>query len=118
MIVDLSEVPHEIRTKMDEILTGKYSKDLQAAVDRQKRIAQEFHNNKPRSIDGIGGQDMALDPFIDAHCKLARGGNVWEDSDYKKWFLKKNPESRVKSGGTKMQVGYQRPDPKFSKSYG
>jgi hypothetical protein len=112
MLIDLSQVPHGIRTKMDKILRDEYAaKSVQAQI-RQRRAAKFLHDNRPRSIDGLGEQTMVLDPHIADNQSLARGVNWRQDEDYVRWYQKQNPETRVRSTGTKTQVGYTgKPEP-------
>lgn len=110
MIIDLSNVPHSLRTKIDEIFRKDYDLKIAKAIERQKRSAHAIRNKQPRSVDGIGEQTMSIDPVLDSAWRAVRGRDVWEDLDFKKWFLARNEEMRVKASGTKMQVGYLPPD--------
>lgn len=91
---------------MHEIFTRDFDLNALRAVQAQRRIAKRFHAARPRSIEGIGEQRMALHPFFDAAARLERGGNCWADRDFREWYMKRHPEVRVQSGGTKIQVGY------------
>lgn len=107
--LDLSEVPQEVRKRLDERMRGEFRREAFEALENQKRIGAFYGANRPRSIDGIGEQTMALDPFIDWYWRLKRGPDVWEDPDFVRWFKREHEEVRVRSMGTKAMVGYQLP---------
>ena len=112
MLVDLSAVPHGVRMKMMEILQRDFDLKAKKAIEEQRRIAAEFHRNRPRSMNGIGEQTMALHPFIDSYWRRKRGNDTWADKDWTDWMRKKNPEINVKSTGTKIMAGYRAPERK------
>jgi hypothetical protein len=113
LVVDLSQVDPAIRTKMDEIFRRDHEVQLLAAMKEQRRMAAEFERERPRSTRAMGEQTMALHPYIDACNRAIVGSHRWSnDHDLRKWYLKKYPEARVRSRGTKeIQVGYRAPQP-------
>ena len=111
--VDLSALPQEVRSKIDQIFREDHEVKLLRALEEQKRLAAEFSRQRPRSIDGIGEQKMALHPYIDACNRAIVGSQRWSnDQDLREWYLRRYPEARVKSGGTKTQIGWTPPEPK------
>ena len=82
------------------------------AMREQQRIAAQLDRERPRGVEGLGEQTMALHPYIDA-CNRAIVGSVrWSnDRDLRKWYLKKYPEARVRCTGTRIQSGYRAPAP-------
>lgn len=109
MLIDLSQLPQELRDKVDEMYKLDWELQRAKAVQEEKRLANFWHSNRPRSSDGIGEQVMVLHPFVDAAWRRARGPDCWADKDFKKWFLKNSPETRVRATGTKTMVGYISP---------
>lgn len=123
MLIDLSGVPHHLRTAIDKVLREDEQRSLDAAIKRQREAAAEFHRlGKARAIDGLGPQTMHVDPVIAEHWRQRRGVDIWQDDDFCRWFRKMNPETRVESGGTRIQVGYrglgESGRKRFHKSYG
>lgn len=115
--VDLTELPLAVRARMHEVLTSEHAAQIVQAKMRQQRIAQFYHQNQPRSIEGVGGQDMAVDPFWIGYFNMMHGRQIWEDPDFKKWLLKEEEMFRVQSGGTKLQVGWAPGKVTFRKKY-
>ena len=110
MTVDLSKVPHAVRVKMDELIRKDFDLHLLKALERQNKAAAHYWRHQPRSVDGIGGLKMVLDPVFDAMYRRKYGHQWLDDEDRVKWCLKKaeNAAAKVKSGGTgKIQVGYR-----------
>jgi hypothetical protein len=103
--VDLTELPRHLREAIRTNAVREEEVQFQLARIRQTKIAKWFHDHKPRSIDGVGEQTMAIDPFFARYLELT-GVDFWGDPDVKKWLDKRHPEFRVKSGGTRTQVGY------------
>jgi len=109
MIVDLSQLPEKVRHTLDEMYKLDWEIKRAKAIQEEKCLAKFWHANRPRSSDGIGEQTMCVHPFVDAAWRRARGPDVWADKDFREWFLRNSPESRVRATGTKTMVGYQRP---------
>lgn len=107
MLVDLSEIPHAVRVKMDELIRGDYALRIRDAIKQQQQVAAHYHRHRPRSRDGLGEHTMAVHQVFDVMNRLKRGED-WDDpnGDYRKWWRKKNPEVQVRATGTKIQVGY------------
>jgi hypothetical protein len=64
--------------------------------------------------------EMAVDPWMISYLNMKHGRQVMKDPEFRKWLLKEDESFRVRSGGTKVQVGWA-PLSKhavFHKSYG
>jgi hypothetical protein len=120
LAVDLSELPTDVLTKMHKALTDEFAAQLVQAKIRQQRIAKFYADHKPNAIEGVGGLNMAVDPFWIGYFNMLHGRQVWMDPDFPTWVNKQEDWFKVKSGGTRLQVGYgtcgQRA--KFHKTYG
>ena len=95
--------------------------DRVKAEARQKIIAKE-NQREHRAIPGVGRLVARFDAAGYMQ-NYAKNTQCARDQDYIKWAVKRHPECRVNSVGTKTQVGYgskQEPDRrvKFHKSYG
>jgi hypothetical protein len=106
MIWDLSNVPHAIRKRMAEILTQDFDLKAMHAIKRQRAIAAQYAGKRMRANPVLGEHQMALHKFLDLYWRKKRGNDVWEDEDFKKWFIKRHDEVRVNCGGEKTGVGY------------
>ena len=93
---------------MGKLACSQFADKAAQAIREQQRVANEFERHRPRSIDGIGGRTMALHPFLHWEAGLYFGDGDWDrDPDKVKWYLKRNPAAKVRSTGTRIQVGYE-----------
>lgn len=78
--------------------------DLRAQAESAAigRMNQEDH----RALDGVGELTYRIHPTHRA--MLNALGMNWQDPDVRKWFVNKamGAYARVRSGGTRIQVGY------------
>lgn len=102
LATDLTELPAAVRQRMHQLLTEENAMQALQAKIRQQRIAQFYHNHTPRSMDGMGGQVMAMDPYWVNYFRWVLGQKWTQDLEARKWVLKKNPCFRVRHGGTKL----------------
>jgi len=108
------------RALLRELRTGEMMDRVKAEA-RQKIIAKE-NQREHRAIPGVGRLVARFDAAGYMQ-NYAKNTQCARDQDYIKWAVKRHPECRVNSVGTKTQVGYgskQEPDRrvKFHKSYG
>lgn len=129
---DLSRLPLSTRQRIDETLKNERRAVHARAVARQKAAIKYYRDNRPRAINGLGEQTLAIDEVFWRHYMKQNRLAPGEDEDLKKWLKKRRADwCVVKSLPTKMQVGYGstltkdtplRPATpgklKFSKSYG
>jgi len=109
------------RALLRELRTGEMMDRVKAEA-RQKIIAKE-NQREHRAIPGVGRLVARFDAAGYMQ-NYAKNTQCARDQDYIKWAVKRHPECRVNSIGTKIQVGYgskERPScrrVKFHKSYG
>jgi len=106
MAVDLTEVPARVRQKMHQVLTDRNAFELMQAKIRQEKIAQFYHQNRPRALEGIGGLTTAIDPYWVNYFRMKYGDDIWNDPAFKPWLVKQFEAIRVRHTGTRLQVGY------------
>lgn len=100
-----------------ELRNGFHMNRVRAAVDA-KRIAQATASRDHRSVDGLGSLVARIPPDAYHYWGQRLGYACWNDESFMRGFLRDNPECRVKSAGTKLQVGYTAPSaPRFRKTY-
>ena len=108
------------RALLRELRTGEMMDRVKAEA-RQKVIAKE-NQREHWAIPGVGRLVARFDAggYMQNYAKNTQCAR---DQDYIKWAIKRHPECRVNSVGTKTQVGYgSKQEPgrrvKFHKSYG
>lgn len=105
LLVDLSHLTEEQMSDVcNELKTGHQKRMVDAEIN-QRRLANENYKDH-RSVDGIGRLVARFD--LDGYMSnFVRKGETVRDKEYLDWVLKRHPEVRVNSGGTKTQVGYR-----------
>lgn len=106
--VDLSHLPMETQLGVFEELR-KMQEEEAIADEVEQLVAAQENQQTRRSIDGVGGQLMAISPMAYLHYKVIERLDFASKRD-RKWLMTRYPEMKVKSGGTKTQVGYQGSD--------
>lgn len=100
----LDDLPGELRLAVIKEFQKGIQKDwVKAGID-QKRIAKDSQR-EIRSVDGIGRLRMRIDPTLYHTWGTKYGYDCWKDSQFLKEVERDNPEVRVKSVGTRLQVG-------------
>ena len=121
---DLGSIPESHQAALlRELRTGEMMDRVKAEA-RQKIIAKD-NQREHRAIPGVGRLVARFD--TDGYLKnYVKNRECARDTDYIKWAVKRHPECRVNSVGTKIQAGYgtklytdSRPrNVKFRKSFG
>jgi len=102
----LDDLPGELRIAVIKEFQRGIQKDwVQAGID-QKRIAKDSQRDI-RSVDGIGRLRMRIDPTLYHAWGTRLGYDCWRDGQFLREVERDNPEVRVKSGGTRLQVGFE-----------
>lgn len=60
-----------------------------------------------RSIDGLGEMIARIDSSSYHYWTHKEGADCWSDKSFMNAYLRDNPQARVKSGGTKIQIGHR-----------
>lgn len=90
----------------DDIQKGWYAQEV-LAVQRQARIAKANQRLGRTHIEGMGEVQMSVDPFIYHMYGKKYGYEIWGDKEFKRTFMRDNPEVRANSKSKKIQVGYR-----------
>ncbi len=93
LAVDLTALHPGIRQKMHELLTNENAYALVQAKIRQAQIAKRNREQAPRSMEGVGGQVVALDPYFSSYFKMKYGTDPIHDPEFRRW-LKRSTSSR------------------------
>jgi hypothetical protein len=117
MEVDFSRLDAKTRGAVDSIFRRDFDLKVLKAIKRQTMVAARNHLHRPRARDGFGERTIEIDAYIDALWRNVYGRSYTEDQDLLKFLMKRNPEIKVQSLGTKVQVGYAPTVTRFSKRY-
>ncbi len=99
-------MPGELRLAIIKEFQSGIQKDwVKAGID-QTRIAKDSQRDT-RSVDGIGRLRMRIDPTLYHAWGTKYGYDCWKDSQFLNEVERDNPEVRVKSTGTRLQVGFE-----------
>ena len=101
---DLGSIPESHHAALlRELRTGEMMDRVKAEA-RQKVIAKD-NQREHRAIPGVGRLVARFD--ADGYLKnYIKNRECARDLDYIKWAVKRHPECRVNSVGTKIQAGY------------
>ena len=103
----LDDLPGDLRNQVvNEFKTG-YRKEWVNAGIQQQKIAKQTSINDFKSVDGIGRLRMRVDPTLYHYWGHKLGYGCWKDSQFLREVERDNPEVRVKSTGTRLQVGFE-----------
>jgi hypothetical protein len=106
LTVDLTQYPDAVRERMAEIWSRENEMAMMKARIRQEQIAKFYRDNPPRWKDGVGPQEMAIDPYWYSYFEMIHAnGEAWE-KDHMEWLKKNDPAFAVKAVSGKVQVGY------------
>lgn len=95
----------EIAKKIGKNFDATHDQRLAEAERRQAKIAKGNHQ-KRKAIDGLGAPVMEIDTQTQGTVEAQYGKGCFRDPDFRKWYQKRNPNTRVGSSGTKVMVGY------------
>ena len=103
----LDDLPGDLRTQVVNEFKSGYRKEWVNAGIQQKKIAKQTSINDFKSVDGIGRLRMRVDPTLYHYWGHKLGYGCWKDSQFLREIERDNPEVRVKSGGKRLQVGFE-----------
>jgi hypothetical protein len=102
----MDDLPGNLRQQVVEELKTGHRKEWVNAGIQQKKIAKQTSINEFKSVDGIGRLRMRVDPTLYHYWGHKVGYGCWKDAQFLREIERDNPEVRVKSGGTRLQVGW------------
>ena len=103
----LDDLPGDLRSQVVNEFKSGYRKEWVNAGIQQKKIAKQTSINDFKSVDGIGRLRMRVDPTLYHYWGHKLGYGCWKDAQFLREIERDNPEVRVKSGGTRLQVGFE-----------
>lgn len=102
----MDDLPGNLRQQVIQELKEGHRKEWVNAGIEQKKIARQTHINDFKAIEGIGRLRMRVDPTLYHYWGHKVGYGCWKDAQFLREIERDNPEVRVKSGGTRLQVGW------------
>ena len=102
----VDDLPGNLRQQVIEELKTGHKKEWVNAGIQQKKIAKQTSINEFKSVNGIGRLRMRVDPTLYHYWGHKVGYGCWKDAQFLREIERDNPEVRVKSGGTRLQVGF------------
>jgi len=102
----MDDLPGNIRQQVIQELKEGHRKEWGNAGIEQKKIARQTHINEFKAVEGIGRLRMRIDPTLYHYWGHKVGYGCWKDAQFLREIERDNPEVRVKSGGTRLQVGF------------
>lgn len=91
--------------ELDKFVRNEHIAERVLAETRQRQIAAELGQDR-RAINGLGRPRMEVDNYSLHYWGSRLGYGCWRDPQFIREFERDNPACRVKSTGTKLQVGY------------
>jgi hypothetical protein len=103
----IESLPPDMIPKLEAEFRRGWHMEAVEAVINQKQIAQNTHQEGTlRSVDGLGRLRLRIDATVFHYWGQRLGYACWRDKEFVNQFERDNPEARVRSGGTRLQVGY------------
>ena len=94
------------RHNVTEILRQRVFNQAQEARAQAKQIAMDSNSKEYRYCEGLGELKMRVPTMAKVYWSNREGEECWNDKKFKKDFLQKNPECRVKTRSGKIMEGF------------
>lgn len=106
LAVDMSELPPGV---VEEFKRGRHAREVQTLLraPRAQDLAAIAHNYEHAAVDGLGRLRMVITGDAFHYWGRRLGYDCWKDEQFRREFERDNPACRVKSRGTRVQVGYR-----------
>lgn len=101
----ITELPAGLGVALERELRLGFQLDKAQAEARQKGVGV-VNQRDVKSVEGLGGLEARIDTAAFHYWGQRLGYECWTDKQFKKEFLRDNPQSRVRSRGTKLQLGF------------
>lgn len=108
--IDLTRFPQETRERIRKSLGDANKAKLAIALTNQKRLAKLYSQAAvPGGAGKLGPLDMVIDPYLVAYFSRVCEARemVHNDPEFRVWLRKNVPETVVKHGTQRVQVGYR-----------
>lgn len=104
--LSLDTFPPEELAKLEAELRRGWKLDQAVTKARQAKIGK-VNQKVEKSVNGLGQLVARIDANSFTYWGKKEGFKCWDDKQFLKEYLRDNEASRVKSVGTKIQVGFR-----------
>lgn len=101
----ITELPAGLGVALERELRLGFQLDKAQAEARQGKIGR-INQKEVRAVEGLGALNARIDATAYHYWGKRLGYECWQDKKFMSEFLRDNPQSKVKSLGTKIQVGH------------
>ena len=115
MLVSLDGLEESLIDGMLREFTTGWNRQKVIARAAQKRLGRTNHKER-KSVDGLGRMKAQISADSYHYWGQRLGYDCWKDKKFMDNYLSDNPQCKVNSKGTKLQVGYGS-TPKYRKVY-
>ena len=102
----ITSLPEGLGRQVTEILGQRLFNQQSAAFTDAKAIATNNNNLSYARTDGLGEMRGSIPAGAYHYWGNRLGYECWGDKQFMNEYLRDNPEARVKTHGSKIQVGY------------
>lgn len=103
----ITSLPEGLGHQVTQALGQRLFHQQEAAFTEAKDIARDNNGKSFARIDGMGEMTASIPQAAYHYWGNRLGYECWADKQFKKEYLRDNPEARVKTHSDKIQVGYQ-----------
>jgi hypothetical protein len=97
--------PEMLDGLLEEIRTGRMLEEVRAE-STNKQIGAATHQEEVKALEGVGRLRMEIEPTSYHFWGQKLGYQCWKDGTFLREYERDNPACRVKSTGTRLQVGF------------
>lgn len=101
----IAELPAGLGVALERELRLGFELDKARAEARQGTIGA-INSKDHRAVEGLGTLKARIDASAVHYWGQRLGYDCWQEKQFLNEFLRDNPQSKVKSFGTKIQVGH------------
>lgn len=101
----IKEIPAGLGVALERELRLGFQLEKATAEQRQKGV-RRINRDEVKAVEGLGSLEARIDTSAYHYWGQREGYGCWQDKAFKREFLRDNPQSKVKCGGTKLQVGF------------
>ena len=102
----ITSLPSELGHQVTQALGQRLFRQQEAAFTEAKQIARDNNGKSYARVDGMGEMTASIPQAAYHYWGRRLGYECWADKQFKKEYLRDNPEARVKTHSDKIQVGY------------
>jgi len=102
----ITSLPQELGHQVASALRQRLCHQQDAVYSVAKQIAKDNNSKSYQRVDGLGEMTASIPNAAYHYWGKRLGYECWSDKQFKKEYLRDNPEARVETHSEKTQVGY------------